>query len=82
MTLAGLRKLIAQGKVGAEDSVVLLLTGHTLKDPDYTIQYHRGEWPKEAPGDLGSAIAATRRNAVRIDASVDGVLSELERFGR
>jgi threonine synthase len=23
--------------------VVLVLTGHTLKDPQYTIDYHRGE---------------------------------------
>jgi threonine synthase len=82
VTLAGLKKLVAQGKVGAEDSVVVVLTGHTLKDPDYTIQYHRGEWPKEASAELGSAIAATRRNAARIEASADAVLSELERFGR
>ncbi len=82
VTLAGLKKLVAQGKVGAEDSVVVVLTGHTLKDPDYTIQYHRGEWPKEAPAEVESAIAATRRNAVRIEASADAVLSELERFGR
>jgi threonine synthase len=82
VTLAGLKKLIAQGKVGSDDTVVLLLTGHTLKDPDYTIQYHRGEWPKEAPAELTSAMAGTRRNAVRIEASVDAVLSELERFGR
>jgi len=82
VTLAGLKKLVAQGKVAKDESVVLLLTGHTLKDPDYTIQYHRGEWPKEASGTLGSAIAATRQNAVQIDASADNILRELERFGR
>ena len=82
VTLAGLKKLVAQGKVAKEDSVVLLLTGHTLKDPDYTIQYHRGEWPKEADAGVAAAMAATRRNAVRIEASADAVLGELERFGR
>ncbi|MFP5226373.1 MAG: threonine synthase [Acidobacteriota bacterium] len=80
VTLAGLKKLVAQGKVQEEDSVVLLLTGHTLKDPDFTIQYHRGEWPTDAEGALGSAIAATRRNAVRIEPSADKVLHELETF--
>ena len=80
VTLAGLKKLIAQGKVASEDSVVLLLTGHTLKDPDYTIQYHRGEWPKEADGESGSAMAAMRRNAIRIKASAENVLRELEKF--
>lgn len=82
VTLAGLKKLLAQGKVGKEDSAVLLLTGHTLKDPDYTIQYHRGEWPKESSPELAAAMAPTRRNAVRIEASADRVLRELERFGR
>jgi threonine synthase len=82
VTLAGLKKLLAQGKVREEDSVVLLLTGHTLKDPDYTIHYHRGEWPAAIDGTLAAEIAATRRNAVRIDASADNVLRELDRLDR
>lgn len=82
VTLAGLKKLVQQGKVGKEDSVVLLLTGHTLKDSDYTIQYHRGEWPKETEDALASAIAETRRNAIRIDASADEVLRQVERPSR
>ena len=43
VTLAGLKKLIKQGKVKAADNVVLLLTGHALKDSEYTIDFHRGE---------------------------------------
>jgi threonine synthase len=43
VTLAGLKKLVAQGKVGSEERVVLILTGHTLKDSDYTIKYHKGD---------------------------------------
>jgi threonine synthase len=43
VTLAGLKKLVAQGRIGAEERVVLILTGHTLKDSDYTIHYHRGD---------------------------------------
>jgi len=43
VTLAGLKKLVAQGRVTAGERVVLVLTGHTLKDPQYTIDYHRGE---------------------------------------
>lgn len=81
VTLAGLKKLAAQGKIGKEESVVLVLTGHTLKDPDYTIQYHRGELPSAAEvGGLGLVIEATRRNAIRVEASADQVLRELERF--
>ena len=43
VTLAGLKKLVAEGRVSREERVVLLLTGHTLKDSEYTIDYHRGE---------------------------------------
>jgi threonine synthase len=43
VTLAGLKKLVAQGRVSPGERVVLVLTGHTLKDPQYTIDYHRGE---------------------------------------
>jgi threonine synthase len=52
VTFAGLKKLIAQGRVGREERVVLILTGHTLKDSQYTIDYHRGDLltPEELAG--------------------------------
>jgi threonine synthase len=82
VTLAGLKKLVRQGQVERGDSVVLVLTGHTLKDADYTIQYHRGELlsDDETRG-LDGEIAATRRNTIALDASADGVLRELEKAG-
>ena len=43
VTLAGLKKLVRQGKIHRGESVVLLLTGHTLKDSEYTIDFHRGK---------------------------------------
>jgi threonine synthase len=33
-TLAGVKKLVKNGLIGAEEDVVLILTGHMLKDPD------------------------------------------------
>jgi threonine synthase len=42
VTLAGLKKLRAQGAIRSGETVVLVLTGHTLKDADYTIDFHRG----------------------------------------
>jgi len=33
-TLAGVKKLVKQGVIGSEEDVVLVLTGHMLKDPD------------------------------------------------
>jgi threonine synthase len=80
VTLAGLKKLIQQGKVRSNERVVLLLTGHTLKDSDYTIAYHRGDLLKAEEIDgLRPEIEITRRNAVELDASADQVLKELER---
>ncbi len=42
-TLAGLKKLTAQGVVGSDQDVVAVLTGHLLKDPDYIYRYHTGQ---------------------------------------
>jgi len=79
VTLAGLKKLVRQGKIDASDSVVLILTGHTLKDSAYTIDFHRGELlrPEEARG-LEPELEAMRRHTRVLDASADQVLQELE----
>jgi threonine synthase len=83
VTLAGLKKLLMQGKVQTHETTVLLLTGHTLKDSDYTIAYHRGDLLRpEEIGALRPEIELTRRNAVELDASVDLVLRELEKAAR
>ncbi|MDQ2856071.1 MAG: threonine synthase [Acidobacteriota bacterium] len=41
-TVAGIRQLVQQGKIDSGESVVAVLTGHLLKDPDYVMNYHRG----------------------------------------
>jgi threonine synthase len=79
VTLAGLKKLRAQGKVASGETVVLMLTGHTLKDADYTIGFHRGTLlsEQEAVG-LEAEIAGLRRNAVSVDATPAAVLAALK----
>ncbi len=47
-TLAGLKKLTRSGFVRREDSVVLILTGHCLKDPEYTLEQHKPALAMEA----------------------------------
>ena len=42
-TLAGVRKLVSSGVIQPHETVVGILTGHVLKDPDATIAYHRNE---------------------------------------
>lgn len=39
-TVAGIRKLVNAGFIKKNESVVAVLTGHLLKDPDYVIKYH------------------------------------------
>jgi threonine synthase len=56
-----------------------VLTGHTLKDADYTIDFHRGTLlqPEEAAGNE-AAIKALQRNAVALEPTVEAVLGALE----
>ncbi|HEY4381092.1 MAG TPA: threonine synthase [Acidobacteriaceae bacterium] len=58
VTLAGLKKLVKQGRVSAGERVVLILTGHTLKDSQYTIDFHRGELL--TPAEMATATPAER----------------------
>jgi threonine synthase len=79
VTLAGLKKLAAQGKVASTETVVLLLTGHTLKDADYTINFHRGTLltdPEVAGHRAG--IAGLQRDAVVVDPTPAAVLARLK----
>jgi len=83
VTLAGLKKLIADGRVGREETAVLLLTGHTLKDSEYTIHYHRGDLLTEA--ELSTATTAELsqhaqllRQPIVLDAEPDAVLRAID----
>lgn len=79
VTLAGLKKLRAQGHIADSETVVLLLTGHTLKDADYTIDFHRGTLlnEDEAKG-FEPQMQGLRRNAVAVDATPAAVLAALK----
>jgi threonine synthase len=84
-TLAGIRKLVGSGKIRAEESVIAVLTGHLLKDPDYVSNYHRGTLSVESTEQGGGAPKSLRitgafRNAPeKIAASKNAILESLER---
>jgi threonine synthase len=40
-TVAGLRRLVSEGVIPSNASVVGILTGHLLKDPDVVVGYHK-----------------------------------------
>src|SRR5207248_5032482 len=83
VTLAGLKKLVALGKITPEERVVLILTGHTLKDSQYTIDYHRNELFTAAevaqltPAQLAQH-AALRKPPIVLEADSTLVLRTLE----
>ena len=83
VTFAGLKKLVRLGKLKREDRTVLVLTGHTLKDSEYTIQYHRGELLR--PDEIAQATpeqlkqhAALSKPPMVMEANLDGVMRVLE----
>jgi threonine synthase len=41
-SVAGLRKLLDEQVISPSDTVVCILTGHELKDPNATVKYHTG----------------------------------------
>jgi threonine synthase len=79
VTLAGLKKLRAQGAVNPGETVVLILTGHTLKDADYTIDFHRGTLLQdEEKVGLEDKIESLRRNAQVVEATPEAVLAAVK----
>ncbi len=79
VTLAGLKKLRAKSLIASSDVVVLVLTGHTLKDADYTIDFHRGTLLSEQEtAGREQETAALRRNAVVVDATPAAVLEAMK----
>lgn len=76
-TVAGIRKLIASGHIRKNESVIAVLTGHVLKDPDYVSRYHRGELQIEASeGGAPWRISGAFRNEPRIVAANKAAILE------
>jgi threonine synthase len=80
VTLAGLKKLVKKGFVKPTASVVLILTGNVLKDPEYTIKFHRGDLsvPRMADDEFIALTRSQRKAPTVLDASPDAVLRALE----
>ena len=75
-TVAGVRKMVGSGNIGRSESVVAVLTGHVLKDPDYVNRYHNGMLS------LGSSPAikgAFANPPERVAAKKSAILESIER---
>jgi len=80
VTLAGLKKLVKQRFVKPEESVVLILTGNLLKDPDFTMDFHRGKLFEGSDGSetARAGLEPLRRAPMILDAKLDAVIQTLE----
>jgi threonine synthase len=72
-SLAGVRKLVSGGIIKPGETVVSILTGHLLKDPDATIGYHRDE--------LGALKASYPNHLHQAEPSVEAISQILLRKG-
>lgn len=72
-SVAGLRSLLEEGVVSKSDRVVCILTGHGLKDPAVTVDYHRAA--------SGGSMRAFANPPIQADADVEEIERIIERLG-
>ncbi|MCU1268197.1 MAG: L-threonine synthase [Acidobacteria bacterium] len=81
-TVAGIRQLVQQGKIRAGESVVAVLTGHILKDPDYVMNYHRETLDFEDSSGERKGIHGTFANQpIRVKADIQSIMQVLDQLG-
>ena len=82
VTLAGLKKLVKQGFVKPNESIVLVLTGHLLKDPDFTLKFHRGDlFTGTSYGKEAGVLVSQQRAPLVLEPNADAVVRVLEEAG-
>jgi threonine synthase len=77
VTLAGLKKLVKSGFVKPREFVVLVLTGHLLKDSEFTLKFHRGDLFAGPQGPEAQELSANQRAPLILEPSVDAVIELL-----
>jgi len=79
-TVAGIKQLVQRGKIRAGESVVAVLTGHILKDPDYIMNYHRGtlDFEDGAPEARRRLKGTYANQPVRVKADRQAILNAMD----
>ena len=72
--VAGTRRLVAEGVIGRDESVVAILTGHLLKDPDTTVAYHTEEAGEGRSKNHANRPIKVQANALAIRQVLEGML--------
>ena len=88
-TIAGIKKLLEIGTdeaVDPDEDVVAVLTGHVLKDPEYTVRYHRQELYEDFVVESSVTQNSGRINCtfanqpVRVAADKNEIISVISKF--
>jgi len=77
-TIAGIRKLVADGLIKKDETVVAVLTGHLLKDTDYVIKYHSQTLTAPADGDEAHIRGTFANSIMRVAARPCAIESALK----
>ena len=80
-SVAGAKRLRAEGVIAPSDRVVCILTGHQLKDPDVTVAYHSGNQVlfDEKLGTRGVESAHYANSPVVVENNLQKIIEVLER---
>lgn len=81
-SVAGARLLQKEGVIGADDRVVCILTGHTLKDPTATVAYHTTDQQQfnEVLGKRGVRRASFANRAVAVSNDLDEIIKAIQLY--
>jgi len=81
-SVAGIKKLRAEGVIGPRDRVVGILTGHELKDPTATVAYHTTDQKmfNEVLGSRGVQRAAYANRAVAVPNELNEIIRAIQLY--
>ena len=77
-TVAGIKKLVADETISSGETVVAVLTGHVLKDPDYVTKYHLGKLFEDGEGQKQRIDGKFPNHPIRVKADRNELMRELE----
>ncbi len=81
-SVAGAKRLVAEGVIDRRDRVVCVLTGHQLKDPNATVAYHTTDQElfNKVLGSRGVRRAAFANRAVAVPNDLDEIIKAIRLY--
>ena len=82
-SVAGARKLVAEGIIDKSEQVVCILTGHQLKDPNATVAYHGADTAffDEVLGKRGVKTTQFANRPISVENDLDKIIDALHHVG-